>query len=197
MQIHEFLILGIIGGLSPGPITSLMLGEVFQNGFRRAIRVPLALIISNLIVGPTAIAVIWLGSDLAIFLKGVTLMGGILLIYLGIQEWRSLGQIDYRTATAPLRKALIVDMVNPHPYIIWLSVIAPTAVIAINQGKAVISMGIWVAFVTGLVGSKAIILLLADKIRPYLNPNTLKIVLRILASVLIFFGTRILTNLFI
>src|SRR3989338_1099176 len=113
MTLLDFFLIGMIGGLSPGPITALLLGETFRHGVRRGLQVPLALICSNLIFGPLLTGVLFLGAQkIDATLSFMTYLGVLVLIYMGIQEWRSSGKLQTETASYPFKKALMIDFIN-------------------------------------------------------------------------------------
>lgn len=50
----------------------------------------------------------------------------------------------------------------------------------------------WLMFVAGLIGTKILIVLLADRLKPYLTQTHIQLINKILAGALIFFGIKLL-----
>lgn len=192
MNLFDFLILGIIAGITPGPITALMLGETFKHSRSKAIQVPFALLFSNLIVAPLAITILFWGSKIDFFLKIMTYLGAFVLIFNGFKGWKSSGEMHLKTDFHPFKKALLLDMVNPHPYIFWFTILAPPIILAIKNTSIMNAFLLWIIFVSGLIGTKILIIIIADKIKPILKPHHLKFVHKILAILLVLFGIRLL-----
>jgi threonine/homoserine/homoserine lactone efflux protein len=137
MNIFDFLILGIVGGLSPGPITALLLGETFKHGWKSGIKVPFAMLFSNLVVAPVSVGILFLGSQIDSFLELITYAGAAVLLIMGMQEWQSSGELKLKTSSKPFQKSLLLDFINPHPYIFWFTILAPQVVLQIRSGGLV------------------------------------------------------------
>lgn len=194
MTFSEILVLGVVGGVSPGPITALMLGETFKRGFKTGARVPLALIFSNVLVGGASIALFFLGRDLTPILSLFTYIGAAILIWMGLHELKASGKLRLNTSSKPFQKGLLIELGNPHPYIFWFGVLAPNIVLEFARGGVSSILLSWAAFTCGLVGTKLIVVLLADQIRSYLTEKHILWVNRVLALVLIGFGISLLLS---
>ena len=193
MTLLDFFLVGIIGGISPGPITALLLGETFRNGVRSGIQVPLALIFTNIFFGVFSVSLIFLGASITDkILLYFPYIGGAVFIYMGISEWRSSGRIDLTHTTHPFRKTLLMDVLNPHPYIFWFTILAAPIVAHLKESDWNFSLLAWGLFIVGLCGTKSIISLTAHAIRPYLKDHIVRIILKVLAVALVFFGIKLL-----
>lgn len=188
MNLYEFLLLGILAGISPGPITALMLGETFKHGMKQGLKVPLALIVSNIFFGFGTVSLLSLGLQVDGFLKGLTMVGALVLVYFGIQEWRASAELRIDHNPRPFQKALFIEVSNPHPYVFWITLLAPS-ILLIEMTHMPIA---WSLFVAGLVGTKTLLVLMAHFLRPYLRPKYIKWLNRFLAVALIAFGVKLL-----
>lgn len=194
MNLLDLFLIGVIGGLTPGPITALLLGETFKSGYKKGLQIPLAMLFSNLIVAPFSIVILFLGSEINFFLSIVRYIGAGILIFLGCCEWKNSGKLELAVSSNPFKRALMMDMLNPHPYIFWFTILAPAIVLKLKSEGLFAGILCWIIFVTGLVGTKIIIVFLAHRLRPLLNTDRLKIILKILAVCLMFFGLKIFFN---
>lgn len=192
MTILDFGLLGLIGGLSPGPITALMLGETFSNGYRRGLQVPLAVVVSNVVVAPFAVSVLYLGSNINMIISTVTYVGGAVLIWLGLKEWMAAGNLELKRAQNPFKKALLIDLFNAHPYIFWFTVLGPQIVFLLKEKAFLEIPAYWIVFVGTLVGLKALLAILAHYIRPFLTPKSISRINKALAVALVLFGVKVL-----
>lgn len=192
MNAIDIFILGVIGGVSPGPITALMLGETFKHGFKVGVKVPLALIFSNILIGGVSLGLFSLGKDMVVFLSLFTYVGAMVLIWMGVHEFKASGKLRFRTSSKPFQKALLIELGNVHPYVFWFGVLAPAIVLQIQvEGFSTILIS-WFAFALGLVATKLLIILLADLIRAHLKEVHILWINRVLAIALIFFGLKLM-----
>ncbi|MBI4231925.1 LysE family transporter [Candidatus Peregrinibacteria bacterium] len=194
MSLIDFLILGLIAGISPGPITALMLGETFKNGFREGAKVPIALIFSNLIIAPLSVMLLMYGAEIEGFLNIISYAGAILLIYMGYQEWTSTGMLEYKKSSHPIRTAFIADMINPYPYVFWFTVLAPSVILGIRESGNLRGLIFWTLFVCGLVGTKLAIVLIAAKGKKYLKADMIRKISKLLALALFAYGIKLLIH---
>ncbi len=193
MSFLDFLFIGLIAGISPGPITALMLGETFRHGVRKGIQVPLALIVSNFFFAVFSVTLVYLSSSIDSALVLLKYLGGLVLIWMGTQEWRASGKLELKESSRPFLKTLLIEVPNPHPYIFWFTVLAPSMVVALKAGAGMEKIVLfWACFVVTLVGSKMAIVLAAHNIKHYLTDSYIRIILRILAVLLILFGIKVL-----
>lgn len=188
LNIYDFFVLGLIGGVSPGPITALMLGETLRNGKKKGLMVPLAVIFSNVIIAPLAIFILSFGKGIDGVLGLINYAGAGVLLLMGLSEFKNAAELKLNTASNPFMKGLLIDLINPHPYVFWFTVLGPSIVL-VSHGRSLI---MWAVFVGTLVGLKALFVLLADKVRKFLQGKRLILVNRILAILLIAFGVKLL-----
>ena len=172
-----FLILGTILGLSagfvPGPLLTLVIAETLRHNFRAGLKVALAPLITDL---PIILVALFLLSRIAGFesvLGIISIIGGGFILYMGYEGLRTSGQeLDLReTKPKSLTKGILANALNPHPYLFWISVGAPTVVKAIEESvlAGVIFLG---SFYVLLVGSKIGLALLASRSKAFLVGNT-------------------------
>lgn len=192
MTLFDFLIFGLVSGLSPGPIMALCLGESLKHGARHAFAIPFAIPVANLFIAPTMVITLALGSHIKGLLEIIPFFGAALLIYLGIQEWKNAGAIEVKTVTRPFLKAILIDLLSPFGYLIWLTVLGPTALRVWNESGVQGFFLYYFIFMDGVVASLLFQVFAADMIRPYLSSEFVKIILKVLAIILILFGIKLL-----
>ncbi|GAA0431254.1 hypothetical protein Acor_04640 [Acrocarpospora corrugata] len=150
--------LGLGAGLSPGALLGLVITASLRGGFPAGLRIACVPLLSDLPV--VLITITAVGALPEAFLRGLSLAGGAYVVYLGLHGLR-----DARTAEPPepggeasaqVFKGVVVNMLNPHPWLFWAAVGAPIFVAAWDAGP-----GRALAFVFGfylvLVGSKAVL----------------------------------------
>ena len=163
-------LLGLSAGLSPGPLLTLVVSETIQHGAKAGIRVALAPLITDL---PIVLAAVFLVAKLADFhgvLGMVSLMGGGVIFWMGIQSIQTSG-MAIQTRPQPQRslsKGILVNFLSPHPYLFWISVGGPMVTRAMEENPFAP-----LCFVGGfyvlLIGSKVALALIAGKSRSFLS----------------------------
>ncbi|MDA1061168.1 MAG: LysE family transporter, partial [bacterium] len=134
----------------------------------------------------------------------ITYAGAAVLLIMGIREWQSSGEVDFKTSSKPFQKSLILDFINPHAYIFWFTILAPPIVAEIkvattmNAGSGLSFLGVvnagslfWAAFVGGLISTKLIMVFLANQIKSRLKSKHIKVLTKFIAFCLIFFALKL------
>ncbi len=183
---------GLSGGLSPGPLLALVVAETLARGRRAGLAVAAAPLLTD---GPIIVAAVLLlgrieSSEPALGI--VNLAGGALLASYGIAGLRG---IDDTVAEIPvenrvwgsLGKGVAVNLLNPSPYLFWLTVGAPMLLRAHDAGW-MIAVGFLVAFYLGLVGSKAGLAVMVARSRTVLRGRGYIFANRLLAVVLLVYA---------
>ncbi len=170
------LLLGLAGGLSPGPLTALVLGESLRGGKKAGLRVAVAPLVTD---GPLILLALWVGEFQGPWRIALGLAGAGMLLYLAWGMWRSKPpEPGESSADGALRRAVLTNLLNPHPYLFWLAVGGP--MLSTTPSK----MGFLIGFFGALVGSKALLALLADRARAWMSTRGYVWTLRALALAL-------------
>jgi threonine/homoserine/homoserine lactone efflux protein len=193
MVMVEFLVTGVIlglsAGLSPGPLLTLVIAETVRHGAGAGIRVAMAPVLSDLPIIVLTLLVLQQVAELNAVLGAISLAGALFLCYLGIQGLRSTG-LSVQTEsviTASLTKGVWTNLLNPHPYLFWLTVGGTFLSRAQNDSTA--TAGVFLlGFYGCLVGSKVVLALLVGRSRALLTGRTLTVVLRLLGALLCLLG---------
>jgi threonine/homoserine/homoserine lactone efflux protein len=127
------LTMGLSAGLSPGPLMTLVVTASLRSGLAGGLRVALAPFITDAPI--IALAVLLVGRLSPEVLRWVGTVGGLVVIWLGVETLRAA-----RTATLPegsgsggdprgeLWRGVLVNLLNPHPYLFWATVGGPALV---------------------------------------------------------------------
>jgi len=183
------IVFGLTAGISPGPLFTLVITETLTHGKTEGIKVAIVPLLTDI---PIILAAVFLLSKLNDFdsiLGVISLLGGLFIIYLGISSLKVKDMdIDaVRIKPKSIRKGIIVNTLNPHPYIFWITIGVPLVFKSfnINLGTAVVFI---LSFYVFLVGSKVMIALLVDKSRNFLKNKYYRRIMRALALVLLLFA---------
>ena len=189
----EFLISGVIFGLaagtSPGPLLALVFSETIKYGKKEGIKIAVSPLITDL---PIVLFVLFILSNLIgyNFVIGmISLSGACYLIYLGIENLRvKIHEFDVEPAEKDaLKRGVIANFLNPHPYLFWLSIGGPMIFRSLD-----VHVLATILFVSGfyslLIGSKIGIVFILEKSKSFIKSKYYLYVVRVLGITLILFA---------
>jgi threonine/homoserine/homoserine lactone efflux protein len=193
---------GLTAGISPGPLLTLVISETLKHGIKGGIKIAVAPLITDL---PIILIASFVFSELSqsdLILGLISFMGAVFFIYLGIgtirtrEQDKELGKIK----TESLKKGITANMLNPHPYLFWLTVGIPTAFKA-YETSLITAVLYFLLFYIMLVGSKISVAFMVEKSRNFfknriytLTMQILGITLFVFAAIFIIDGIRMLKD---
>jgi threonine/homoserine/homoserine lactone efflux protein len=193
-------VLGLSAGFSPGPLLTLLISETLRHDIRSGIKVALAPVITDL---PIIILTLFVLSKLSAFhniLGLISLAGGVFILTMAYESIRTKG-IEFgiqERESKSLTKGILVNALNPHPYLFWFSVGTPIMTKALNLNISALLVFIF-SFYVFLVGSKVMLATVIGKSRSFISGKMyiytmrlLGLVLGILALVLFHDGLKLL-----
>ncbi len=180
------LLLGSMAGISPGPLLALVINQSLKYGRKEGIKISFTPLITDL---PAILLSVFLISELAEYKPVfgiISFLGAAYIIYLGYESIASAGKEIYmkEVKTNSLRKGVLTNLLNPHPYMFWITVGTPLMMKA-NQLSFFSAALFVLGFYLTIIGAKVIIALLADKSRSFLQGKAYLWTLRILGALLI------------
>lgn len=193
--ISAAFVLGATSGLSPGPLLTLVVAESFRKGFRSGAALAVAPLITD---APVILLMLWLArmlSSVESVIGALYMLGACYISYLSVEMFRFKGvEIDTSSGVrASFKKGAVVNLLNPAPYVFWLTIGAP---LLSRAGK--ISWMVVVAFLGVfyglLVGIKLLLAVLIGKNRHLLKGVYYRAVMRAMGVVLLLFAAIFLKN---
>ena len=179
------VVLGLPAGLAPGPLLTLVISQTLKHDAKEGLKVALAPLITDLPIILVTLFVLMKLADFELILGMISLLGGAFISYLAYKGIRTKPlEITFQEShPKSLKKGALVNALNPHPYLFWFSVGAPTVTKAMTQ--SILSA---VAFVGGfyvfLVGSKIVLAIFVGKSRSFLAGNAYLYTMRFLGILL-------------
>lgn len=161
------LSLGLSAGISPGPLLALVVTASLRSGLAGGLRVALAPLITDVPIITLSVLLLDLLPWEA--LRWVGTGGGLVVIWMGVGALRSA-----QAATLPgdsgaladprqeLWRGVVVNALNPHPYLFWATVGGP-ALVSGWRTSPWNALAFLVPFYTLLVGSKIVIAWLVSR----------------------------------
>ncbi len=149
---------GFAAAVSPGPLSMYLMSQAVSRGWRKALPVAFSPLITD---GPVAVLVLAILSRIpAGFVSCLRVPGGILLLYLAREAWKSFRcfhpEPSSTTDPAPnsLFKAVFINWLNPNLYIGWSVIMGPIVLGGWNKSP-VNGVAIVVGFYTTIVAVMA------------------------------------------
>ena len=179
------ILLGLSGGLSPGPLLTLVASETLRHGARAGIGVALAPLLTDLPIVLATVLLLQTLTGQTAPLALIHLGGGLYLAWLGLEGLRFRGaELEPTDPAGSLRRGVIANFLNPSPYLFWLAVGAPTVLAAWREGWPAAAAFV-VAFYALLVGSKVLLALALGRARHLLRSGGYIVLMRGLGLLLL------------
>jgi threonine/homoserine/homoserine lactone efflux protein len=185
-------VLGLAGGLTPGPLTALVMTQTLQHGTREGVKVALVPVCTDgpLVVASAFLVVSLEGADTALGILG--LVGAAFLLWLAWDTSRAPAPTSSATPSEEARsvqKALMTNLLNPHPYLFWITVGGPIVAAAWTAGGTVL-VGFCAGFFGCLCGSKVALATLTGRYREALLGPSYRWIMRGLAVAMVVFAVE-------
>lgn len=151
--------LGVAAGVSPGPLSVLVVTATLRSGLRAGLLTSAVPLLTDVLVVVLALTVLRQLPDRGLGALGV--VGGLVVVAVGVRT-----VLDARGASVEadralpdswrttLRRAFLVNILSPHPWVAWLTVLGPLAV-ATGRTSTLAGALFVGAFYVGIVGAKA------------------------------------------
>lgn len=176
--------------VQPGPFQTFIISQTLKNGWKKTLSAAFAPVLSD---GPIIVLVLFILTNVPVwFLKVLQICGGLLLLYLAIKSYQAFREYDAGKvkeddiSDKTLLKAILVNAINPAPYIGWSLIMGPTFLKGYNEAP-VNGISLIISFYVILVLSQMGIILLFGIARN-LGPKVTHITLGIASAALAGFG---------
>jgi len=181
---------GFAAAVEPGPFQTYLISQTLTRGWRRALPVALAPLVSD---GPVVALVLLVLSQIPTALQRfLYVAGGLFVLYLARNAFRAWRRFDVvapvtaRPDRQNLLKAALVNALSPGPYMYWSLVTGPVLLAGWRETPAN-GIGFLVGFYVAIVVTLAGLILLFGTARQ-LGPKVTRALLGISAVALVGFG---------
>ncbi len=183
------LVFGLAAGFAPGPLLALVLARSVRYGAREGVKVALAPLVSDPPIILLAVLVFAQVATTDPLLGVVALAGGAFLVYLAVEIVRAppAPGPERPGRAGSLLRGVAANLLNPHPYLFWLTVGAPTLAGAHAVGGAA-PVGFLAAMYGCLIGAKVLVAVAGGQGRVRLAGRSYLLTLRLLAAALAVIG---------
>ncbi len=194
---NEYLLLGVslglAAGLSPGPLLTYTIVATLRGGWRAGVAVGSAPLLTDAPIIVLALLLLRALSPVVLQLLGI--VGGAFLMYLGWETIRSarevhaVGQAPDVNLRQEVGRGVLVNFLNPNPYLFWGTVGGPLLLRA-YQHRPLDAASFIVVFYTLLVGSHLGLAFLVHRRRDWLQGRWYRRLLWLLGAILFILGVR-------
>ena len=186
---------GLSGGLSPGPLLTLVISETLLHGAREGVKVSIAPLLTDLPIVVFTLVILSRLADILPLLGVISLLGGGFLLYLSYESLSFRGvEIDVeQIKPQSIKKGVMVNFLNPSPYMFWFTIGAPLVLKAFNISLLAAMLFI-LCFYLFLVGSKVLVAVVVGKSRFFLKSRNYIYTVRFLGIILLIFAVFFLRD---
>jgi threonine/homoserine/homoserine lactone efflux protein len=135
-MIHELVIaflLGLIGGVIPGPVITAVFTEILQSGFPKSFRIILIALVTETLVAIVALLLLAsLDLNEGIF-RGLSLLGAIILIWISFSLWKIRSLDTEEKVHFGFWKIVIMILSNGVLWTYWITICIPKAMLLNEQ----------------------------------------------------------------
>ncbi len=193
MALASGVLLGFSAGLAPGPMLALVLAQTLRHGSREGCKIALTPLVTDPPIILLTLAVATKLAEVRSLLGIVSIAGAVFVLYLA---WESFRPVLHQTGAGAERprsmlKGIVTNLLNPHPWLFWLTVGAAILAKTVAQGWAVAAAFLF-GFYLLLVGSKVTVALLAGRSRNLLAGLGYRVAMRVLGILLALFAVLLI-----
>ena len=174
-EILALLLIILVFVISPGPGTLAVFGKSMEQGFIAAFFLSFGLILGDITyLVAVILSLDFFSNTIASFMDQVKIVGGMYLIYLGVQSWRSGSfkikkDISKKGNFAEFVTGYLISMANPKVMVFYIAIL-PNFINLKNLSLLIASEIIIITFL-GLMAGISIINLGASKIKNKLESS--------------------------
>jgi threonine/homoserine/homoserine lactone efflux protein len=185
------LAFGLPAGIAPGPLLALVITASARDGVRAGLTVAIAPLLTDLVLVAIALTALSAFSDRTLGVLG--LLGSLFVLRMAWETWseaRTADPMADAERTRPVKKGryvrrgVLVNALNPHPIVFWLTVGGPVAVRLGDDHGHLATATFVVVFLLAIVTSKALVAVAVGAARRRIAGRTYRGILRVMAVLL-------------
>jgi threonine/homoserine/homoserine lactone efflux protein len=184
---------GLSAGFSPGPLMTLVVTQTLQHNAKEGVLVAAAPIVTDAPIILISFFILNELSTLEPVLGLIASVGGLYVLYLSYETIIT-GPLRVETSLIQprsLRKGVLVNALNPHPYLFWATVGVPF-ILKAHQNSSIAPWVFIFSFYCFLVGSKVFTALIVGRFKTFLEGKIYLYLMRALGVLLFGFAVLLL-----
>lgn len=181
-------ILGLVGGVIPGPILTATFTEILQSGFWKSMRIILwAMFTETVVALVSLIGLISLQLSETVF-RGLSFIGAAILIWIALSLWKIRTIDTEQRVHFSLGKISAMILANGMLWTFWITVCVPKAILLgkqISFGEYLFLLLVEVGWLISTVG----VALLFSSVRRFLShPRVIPAIFKLFSLAFLFFA---------
>lgn len=193
MESITFLVAGITfgaaAGLSPGPLLTLLISQTVRHNRKEGLIVAGVPLLTDLPIILISLLALSKLPNSHFILGTISVLGALFIGYLAYESLtiRGLGSLWREEKAHSLRKGILINILNPHAYLFWITIGSPIILKAyrLNLVSAIFFI---FGFYLFLIGSKIMVALLVDKSRIFFRSRGYVYLTRLMGLILLVFA---------
>jgi len=187
-EILSAFILGLIGGLIPGPVLAATFTEILQSGMLKSFRIILWAMLTETIIALLSLLALTSMNLTESFFQGLSVIGAAILIWISFSIWK-INKIDTEEKVHfSLGKISAMILANGVLWTFWITVCVPKAIMLGEK----IYLGNYLFLLLVEIGwliSTALVAFIFSRFRTILsNPKVVPIIFKIFALTFVYFA---------
>jgi len=189
------IIFGLVAGLSPGPILTLVMAETLKFGKEEGFKVAVSPLITDSIIMILSLLALSTLVEHGVVIGLISIFGACYLVYVGLENFRTKTSKFEAVVVKKeaFKRAIITNLLNPHTYLFWISVGSPIILETLGTDASAVILFL-LGFYAFLIGSMIFVALVIDRSKSLVKSKYYSYVIRVLGIVLIVFALVFLTE---
>ena len=182
------VLLGLIGGVIPGPVITAVFTEILQSGFPKSLRIIVIAMVTETMV---ALISLLLFSALGLpesFFHGLSLVGAVILIWIATSIWKVKSMDSGNRVFFSVWKIIVMILSNGVLWTYWITICIPKAILLNEQMNlgAYLFMGL---VQMGWLLSTLLVAFVFSRFRKVLSrPGIIPVIYKIFALAFVYFA---------
>jgi len=135
-MIHELVIalmLGLIGGVIPGPVITAVFTEIMQSGYLKSMRIIMIALVTETLVAVVSLMILASLDFNEGFFYGLSLAGAAILIWISLSLWKVRSLDSGEKVHFGLWKIVVMILSNGVLWTYWITICIPKAILLGDQ----------------------------------------------------------------
>ena len=196
-MIHELVIammLGLIGGVIPGPVITAVFTEILQSGYLKSLRIIMIALITETLVAIVSLMIFASLDFKQGFFYGLSLAGAAILIWIALSLWKVRSLDSGEKVEFGIWKIVVMILSNGILWTYWITICIPKAILLGEQLQLgeYLFMGL---VQLGWLISTVIVAFLFSRFRKVLSrPRVIPVLFKIFALAFAYFAIDMIIN---
>jgi threonine/homoserine/homoserine lactone efflux protein len=187
-ELASALVLGLIGGVIPGPVLTATFTEILRSGILKSLRIILwSMLIETIVAFISLLALSSMNFSESIF-QGLSIIGAIILIWISTSIWNIRNIDTEEKILFSFGKISVMIIANGVLWIFWITVCVPKAIL-LNEKVAFGSYLFLLLVEVGWFISTVLAAFVFSRFRKFLsNPKIVPVIFKVFALTFVYFA---------